>query len=453
MGIALALFVLRFDANQYRSLIESKVSETLGVKAEIGNLALGWRSGLALGVEGIRLQSVPGEVPFFETESLFVQFDPFLLMRGKLILSKLSLVKPNVLLVRRGDGRVNWPRGAGKGGSREARAAGLVFLLSDLRVQGGNLSYRDEALGPVQGVNLEGLEARLTQTLPGGPVSWNAEGKISSTGRVSDVRAEGRLHPRDGRIEFAGQIFQDRVILSGEARLFDTPPQYQGKLEVRGLDTKELFVPRGGEVSLSGLAHGELTFEGRGRDAEALKKSLRGEGQFLIQDGAFRNLNVVDAVLSRITPIPALRGVLLGVVPIPYQPLLQSRDTSFRFLRGKVSIEDGQVSVPSLAMEGADYLVEARGNVNFEKDARFRARLVLREPLSEFFRAKVHEISLLSNSRGELVIPFIYQGKWPSARPQPDVGYLAQQLVVEQGSQLLEKGLEVLAGLREKGKI
>lgn len=450
---ALVIFVLRFDPNQYRPLIESKLSETLGIQAEIGSLSLGWKDGLAIEAGGIRLQNAPGEIPFLETESLFIRFDPFLLLRGKLILSKLSIVKPNVLLVRKADGSVNWPNRRGGRGSAESRAAGLVLLLSDLTVEGGNLSYRDETSLPAQAVNLEGVEGRLTQTVPGGPLAFDAEAKILAEGRGGEIETEGRFYPIDGRVEFVGHLFEDHIVLKGEARLFGASPQYQGKLEVRGLDTEQLFIPSRGEVYLSGRAEGEFKFEGTGRNAEELKRSLRAEGTLQIQDGAFRNLNVIDAILSRITPLPGLRGVLLGAVPETFQPVLQSQDTPFDQLQGNVSVENGIVTFPSLAMLGPDYLVEASGAVNFELDMNFQARLVLTGDLSEFLVSRVNELSLLANPESQLVVPFLVRGRWPEAKPQPDLAYLTQRLIVDQGSQLLQKGLEALSKLREEGKI
>lgn len=455
LGASLVIFVLRFNPDRYRPLIESKLSEGLGLQTKLGALSLGWKDGLAIQTDGVQLQSGSSQIPFFEAESVSVQLDPFLLLRGKLILSKFRVVRPNVLLVKRGNGNVNWPSRVGRGNSPGARTAGLALLLSELTVEGGNLSYRDESVLPVQVLSLQEMEARVTQTFPGGPVALKAEGKISAEGKELGVKAKGTFHPTEGRAEFVGHLFEERVVLKGESWFFGASPRFRGRLEVRGLNLEELFSPRRGEVYLSGQAEGELTFEGAGRDATELKRSTRAKGELQIQNGAFRNLNVVDVVLSRITPLPALRGVLLGNIPENFQPLLQGEDTPFDQLRVNLSVANGRAVIPSLVMRGpdSDYLVEAAGALNFERDVNFRARLVLTGALSEFLMNKVNEISLLANSEGQLVIPFLYQGKWPSARPQPDVGYLAQQLIVEQGSQLLEKGLEALAGLREQGKI
>src|SRR3990167_8834976 len=104
---ALAYFVVTFDAERYRPLLEQKVSTATGLSLRSGHLRLAWRSGLALEASDIQL-SKPGEetqAPIqVQRAGVVLEIAP--LLRGQVRMGALEVSDWTVRIIRRADGRL-----------------------------------------------------------------------------------------------------------------------------------------------------------------------------------------------------------------------------------------------------------------------------------------------------------------------------------------------------------
>ncbi|MFZ5670225.1 MAG: AsmA family protein [Pseudomonadota bacterium] len=219
---------------------------------------------------------------------LAVQIELLPLLRGRTILTRLDVTRPDVTLIRLADGRANWTFGPGRGGGRGLKLPAIRrFVITEGRLHLRDARRRtsfegvvftdEQSAGPRRGVfslrgrgrlNGKRLLARVTgdpllDVSPARPWPFRADVRAGATHVVADARI---LRPFDlglfeGRLIVTGADLNDLHDLTGLA-LPNTPPyRFNGRL-VRRHTLYRLEAARGrfGDSDLAG----EVTVETRG---------------------------------------------------------------------------------------------------------------------------------------------------------------------------------------------
>ena len=413
-------FLARLNPNDYRALIESSLSNSFGLDIRLGDLSFGWKDGFGIKVDGVEISESKEEIPFIHVETFLIRLDPPNLFRLRLVLCELRLVRPSFLVIKHKGGAYNIPMGLPKSTSRKR---GLAVLLSRITVEDGSFHFLDGDRPLPVDVKFANIDGRIEQSVP------------------------GHLH-FELRYPNPGNVFH----FTGDASLLRASPNFRAKVEMSRFDlglVSNLFRGVGkGRGGLAGAATGSFEFTTSGVNSEELKNSIQGKGSFEIQDGAILNFNVVKSVLQRITVIPGLQELLLGGLPLPFQRVLQRNDTAFRWLRGDLTVTPrGQIEINSFALKHAHYSVEAKGKSDFQGALDIQARLLLHTEISTFLIERINELARLSDAGGQLIVPFVCRGNLSSPRIRPDLVSITQNVIVTQGSKLVEKGIETLSKL------
>ncbi len=367
-------FLSRFNPNDYRPYLESRLSEKLGMRVSLGNLSLTWRGGLGIEVDRISLFQSPSEPPLLNTEDVLLHFDSLNLFRFKFVLKT--------------------------------------------QVTGVRVHYRDPAKKLPLDVDLGNIELNLDQ---------------SSTGNLSFVTKLLNYN-----LKFKGDVFYS-----------EKPLRFKGKIWLNRLDLSSLGAVwqwvREESGGVSGIASGEFEFAGSGEKELEIRKSLTGKGYLEVREGVIQNFNMVDSLLSRISAIPGLRDALLGSLPPAFQEVLTGRDMAFNLFHADFVIQNDELVLQALNFEAPHYIVQAQGTYAFVGNADFQGKLELLKEISDFLVHRVNELAGLNNAQGHLEIPFSYRGPISSARLLPDTGHVIKKVVLTEGAQLLERGLEALS--------
>lgn len=440
LGAGLLFFLNRFDPNDYRDLLQSKLSESLQCQVKLGELFVVWEGGLGIRIEGVTLQKKEREIPFFEVKTILAQVNPFNLLRQGLILCELRLIRPSVVVVNQGGGG-NWSLPSSKGLPKNQSLpwiGKIAVFLTEARIEEGNWHYRDETQRPALDIGIDQITAELKQVLAAGLIKFEGRGRLA--GNPQDIlKWVGEFHPGAKKSGFEVIFREGRVRLKGEASTDHRQTALRGDFEVRDLDLQSLpFAEINERLPIAGGLNGRFTFSATGSTVDEMRNSLKGTGGFKIRDGAFLNLNLVDSVLQRITPLPALNALLVEVIPGPFQAVLRNPHTPFEALEGEAQIENQRILVRPLQLRNDHFLMQAEGIASFQGDLDFSAQLVLREELSAYLMGRVSELSLLSDAEKQIAIPFLYRGRWPEARPRPDLAYIGKKLIASQGRRLME---------------
>jgi len=193
-----------------REKLEHQLTQRLdGREVHIAGLDIDWGVPLSIRAEGIKVANPDwAEQPYMlELDALRVKLDVGALLAGNLSLRLLALDAPEIHLARRADGQSNW---ASLTGNDDPDDGGSPIRPEAIRIENGQLTYRDEALdaeltldiettsnggqrrlivegkGDVQG---KPLSLKLTGEPPAQAVTGDSPYAVTLDARLGDIRA------------------------------------------------------------------------------------------------------------------------------------------------------------------------------------------------------------------------------------------------------------------------
>lgn len=408
-GMAAGIFFLGSNVNQYRTPLASFLSKKLGCQVTMKNLSLSWRGGIGIEAKGVEFRKeAQSAAPFFVSESLLVDLDALNLLRARAVVS-----------LKTRDGELD--SGAWQ------KTKGWAF-------------------------RMRGIRTEIEKTLPDGRLHLKGVGRVLE-GAEPDLAWEIEQGLRE-TLRFQIRFQQEKLLVRGEAGMNQEPLWFrcEGRASSLNLEDvlKALGIEKKGRAVATGKADGWLQIQGTGKREEEIEQSLAGKGSLEIQGGTLLDFNLVSTLLRRLTVIPGLEEIFKEAAPRAFQQEFTDSTTSFEDLGTDFIIQGNQIEFQSLILKGSQYLIEAEGTYDLERNMNFRARLILLEELSQFMMRRVKELGLLANAQGRITIPFVYRGVWPGAQPRPDLGFVAQRFVQKTGVELLKGLEEALSGGRNQ---
>ena len=230
--------------------------------------------------------------------------------------------------------------------------------------------------------------------------------------------------------------------MDGQYTFKQATPEFSMSSKVQNIDVKELYTaldPKA-ERDIRGRLNANMKLSGSGKTWEAIKPTLRGQGDADVEQGAVLNFNVVDSTLTGVTGIPGLTNAINPSLRAKYPDMFTAKDTEFKELKANFDLADGRMNVKNLRMAAAEYIVQGNGWADFDRKVDFRATLSFSQRFSADLSQSTHEIKYLLNNQGQLEVPFALTGRMPNVKPKPDTRYLGQ--MVQRG--FLKKGAEEL---------
>jgi uncharacterized protein involved in outer membrane biogenesis len=196
-----------------RQQILARVSDALGRPVEVAQLRAraGW--GVSVEVTGLRIADDPAfaQLPMLIAKRVSVQVALLPLLRGRVTVSTLDLIKPDIRIVRSADGRLNLSTlgpgqgrparvpGGGSGGPRSSLAG---LSIAALRIDDGALHYTDLA-GQAAPIQIHHVDLALTNFSIVAPVGLDL--KFAFAGERQNVALSGKVGPlsREGLLDVA----------------------------------------------------------------------------------------------------------------------------------------------------------------------------------------------------------------------------------------------------------
>lgn len=265
---------------------------------------------------------------------------------------------------------------------------------------------------------------------------------------VTQLNAEVRF--QGGKIEVPPTRFAvNGSPVEAEATYEIDSARYAAKLEARGVALKpilEVYAPEV-ERQVGGKVDADVRLTGMGFQAEAIRRSLAGNGRVDVRDGVLRHLNVGEAVLTGATGVGGLTQLISPAIRKKYPGLLQSADTFFDALGASFQVAAGVAETDDLRIMAKDYVIDGRGTVSLDNRIDMRAVFVASEDLTDDLVKAVKPSKYLKNKDGRLEIPFALDGAWPKVRPQADERALLERL----GRSKLGERLNELLGGKSRG--
>lgn len=282
----IAFFIVTFDAEKYRPLIENKLSEIAGNPVSLKSVDLSWQNGMALDLQGLAVGKEGSAESLLELGRVKALVDPFLLLKGKLQIGSALLIKPRIHAIKTSQGNVIIS-GIRQGGKKAGAGSAVSFFVNKLEIEQGEVRFSDHERSipldlTIKKLDLEIRDVSLTQ-----PLSFQGAAGIFSDSQ--NIRTSGEI-----LLPIAGR--------KGELRDFsletDLDKINAGVLLVSLLGLREIGLQ---QDSLSGnvlveIDRLELTDEWL-QNAEIKVKLQNGSATVLPQPGDLKRINL-EALLS-----------------------------------------------------------------------------------------------------------------------------------------------------------
>lgn len=434
--VGVGIFIATFDADRYRPLLVNKLQEAVGRPVTLERLSLGWSNGIAVQLRNLAiLEQAPaaGEpLVQIESASALVRLGP--LLRKEVQVSSIVLSRPQIRLARDTQGSLN-VLGLVAVASPAAQAARsttvggtpVSFNIDSFRVEDGTLHWTDALTSPPTDLRLKRVDGVVRNIAPGTPMDMDLKAAFGAA--EQNLHLSGRLtlpsRTHAGSLEQGTFAVEDLVLQDILPAVRQGVPQLQGRLT----------------VTVDGSA---ATL-----DPARLGQSIAASGRLKLTEARVANLNVVRAVLEKLSMIPGLLQALEARLPEAYQAKLATPDTVLSPIDAPLRVAAGSLQLDDLLVRSETFALSGSGRVGLDGTMDIRAILRIEPVLSAALIKSVNELQALADAGGQLEIPLTVQGRAPQVAVLPDLNYLASKLIVTKVQDLLgdflQKALEKAA--------
>ena len=192
--IAAIVFISTFDINNYKGALESRLSILTGNPVEIGKLSLGWKGGVRIGIDGLKIRSgSPAGPAALSVDRAEAGVDLAPILTRKLQISSIHLVRPEIGLVRNKEGRVELrgysPKSDVASVPAAAAPAAFGFSISFIRISDGTIRYTDMSDETPSELVIKKIDANIRDVSMTTPVKFDVKAAVA--GERRNVSASG----------------------------------------------------------------------------------------------------------------------------------------------------------------------------------------------------------------------------------------------------------------------
>ncbi len=251
-------------------------------------------------------------------------------------------------------------------------AAGFLSLDSDVVLKDWDVKLKELAV-PIRGVvaNFKVTESQF---------SANQLAVNLGTGQiVTDVKVDDYL----GRQEFS---------LSAQ---------------IKNLDLAEILDQSQTPVKVAGLLEANLKTKGQG----AGMKSIVGGGSFDVKDGKLKDLNVLKAVLDKISFIPNFSSSIVANLSESYQSKLNSPDTAINKVSGSFTLAGGNIGIDPVNVESDEFIFSGKAQTNLQQSYTIDGAFKITTEFSSLMRQALEEVTYLYDANNNISLPVHISGQ------------------------------------------
>jgi uncharacterized protein involved in outer membrane biogenesis len=441
------------------------VGRGIGRRVEAEHLSLGVRGGLGVALRGVRIADDPAfgsAEPFLVADRFDLRVRLLPLLRGRLVVDRITIDAPVVNLLRDAAGRLNVDSLGKRGEAADAPEAGDAkggappLQLLALRLRNGAVRYRELANGRTLLLDDIALDAREPHFAGPVPISVRAHLATSDL-RLENILSEGVLDLAAGQPGYRGTVTAGPGALGtlpfeklsgdvaanpplvtlergnvrllggttdGRLRLASAGPDagFTAHVEATGLDLSQLPASRDRPRAAGKLElHADL--EGPPPGGPGFREGLHGNGRFAVADG-------------RLTGIPlgrTLRDALATFLGTEASSRLRERypdlfggdDLRFTKLAGSGRLAGGRIRSDDLALAAPSYEAHGAGTLGFDGHLDVTLRLAASPALTDDLVGHSRARAVLVDERGQLTVPLRIEGPLRRPRVTPDPAFAA----------------------------
>jgi AsmA-like protein len=292
-------------------------------------------------------------------------------------------------------------------------------------------------------VSVRGPAITLPEATVSGQARRDAAGRPFASLRVGAPRIESggavveELHmdcterERVASLDHLGfRLLGGTVEGTGRVEHGGDPPRFTFTTAVRGVDLEQALALRDPDAArrITGRLDADWSFAGTAGDDAAVRRSLTGTGHVEVHEGALRDVNLVDGVLSGVTGVGGLTTLAPERVRQRHPDIFATGDTRFDRLGADVVVGGERITMNPFVVAAHDYEVRGTGTVTFAQQADLTATLTASAGLTTDLTGAVRQARYLVDDAGRLSIPFRLVGTLPNVKPRPDAAFVERVL-------------------------
>lgn len=208
-GLGLVIFVMTFDVDRYRPLVQDRLTQAVGRPVRIQRMTLGWQRGIAAELHGLVIDGDGQPLATVERAQAVLRLGP--LLRRQAQIASVQLDRPRAHLIREADGRLTL---AGAAVAVPAAAplqhpSGSVVppvTIEWLGIRDGEVRWTDRMAAPPRELAARGLSVTVRHLGLDRPIEFRVAFALLS--REQNIDLSGRLRwPSDGRAPTVESVF------------------------------------------------------------------------------------------------------------------------------------------------------------------------------------------------------------------------------------------------------
>jgi len=443
------------------------VGREIGRRVEVEHMAVGVRGGLGVVLRGVRITDDPAFAstePFLAADRFDLRVCLLPLLRGRLLVDRITIDAPVVNLLRDAAGHLNveslGKRGeaADAGEASDAKSPGVVppLQLLALRLRGGTVHYRELANG--RSLLLDDIAVDAREPRFAGPVPISVRAHLATSDlRLENILSEGVLDLAGGQPGYRGTVTAGPGALGtlpfeklsgditanppvvtlergsvhllggttdGRMRLASAGPDagLTAHVEGAGIDLSQLPAPRD-RPRAAGKLELRADVEGSPPDAAGFRESLHGDGRFAVADGRLRSIPLGRTLREAL-------ATLLGTAASErlrdrYPDLFEGDDLRFTKLSGSGRLAGGRIRSDDLALVAPSYEAHGAGTLDLDGNVDVALQVTASPALTDDLVGHSHARAVLVDTRGRLTVPLRIEGPLRHPRVTPDPAFVA----------------------------
>lgn len=240
---------------------------------------------------------------------------------------------------------------------------------------------------------------------------------------------------------FSGAIGDGTIKGSGWLKNYLTGQDFQFEVDAANLSLKDLIAQEQLPVKIEGLVAARGQVKGHGFTPEALKTNLVGNASVTVAQPKLKDMNVLRAVLDKISVIPGLGESLQNSLPDNYRKKLEQKDTALADIAVPVTIVNGRIIIAEAQITSEDlFIFKAKGDAGFDGTFAMEGSFLIPAELSRAMVGAVSQLQYLLNGDGMIYIPLKVSGA-AGAKVQfiVDAGYMTKKIIENQAQQQVMK--------------
>lgn len=194
------IFLATLDVDKLRPQIVSRIEKTIQKPVRLEKIRIGWQAGIALELQGFALlksEQNPEKLVEVQSVKAVLKLEP--LLSRQIQVDTVYLDHPIVRLIKKPDGTFDgWEpapsqpgQAPGQAVSAPKAAAALSFLVNEIRIQDGELLFKDDTGKEPVEVNLRKVAVEIDQVALDQPIEFNARAAV--LGSVQNLDLKGKL--------------------------------------------------------------------------------------------------------------------------------------------------------------------------------------------------------------------------------------------------------------------